>query len=194
MSVSDQDGGFGAPPGAAPSPDGQRPDATGADIGEKAQLAKELAEAQAKATEYLDGWQRERAAFANYRKRAEQERAAVSQEACADVVCQLLPVLDDLARACDNIPAEIAGNTWANGVCMVLRKLEQTIERLGVEPISVEGATFDPSLHEALTHEEAPGFGEGDVIGEVTRGYRLGNRVLRCSLVRVAKGNRSADD
>ena len=80
----------------------------------------------------------------------------------------------------------IAGGGGVGGVHAM------TLARLGVEPIPVEGATFDPSLHEALTHEEAAGFGEGQVIREVTRGYRLGNRVLRCSLVRVAKGRPTA--
>jgi molecular chaperone GrpE len=194
MTVSDQGGGFGAPPGAGAGPDGQRPEPDSATTGQRLQLTKELAEAKAKADEYLDGWQRERAAFANYRKRTEQERASVNQDASADVVCQLLPVIDDLSRACDNIPPEVASSPWAGGVCMVLRKLEQTLRRLGVEPIQTEGTAFDPNVHEALTHEEGSGLGEGQVIGEVTRGYRLGNRVLRCSLVRVAKGNPTDND
>lgn len=187
MSVSDQEDNAWGPPAATPGPDGLHPDAAGADTDECTAMAGELAELKAKAAEYLDGWQRERAAFANYRRRIEQERASFSQDAVADVVCQLLPVLDDLSRACAGIPADIRGNPWVEGVCMVLRKLEQTLDRLGVEPIPTEGAAFDPSVHEALTHEESSGYRDGEIIGEVARGYRIGNRVLRCSLVRVAK-------
>ena len=150
-------------------------------------LSKALADAEAQSKQYLDGWQRERAAFANYRKRIEQERESLSLAGCADAVCEMLPVLDDLTRACDSVPREVAEHPWAGGVCMVVRKFEQALDRLGVQPIEAKGCRFDPSLHEAVTHEEAEGRTEGEVIGEVVRGFKMGDRVLRCSRVRVAK-------
>ena len=151
-------------------------------------LARTLAEAEAQAKLNLDGWQRERASFANYRRRVEQERAALSQEGCAEAVCRLLPILDDLELACRNVPPELINHPWADGVCMIPRKFGQVIEQLGVQVIEAEGRHFDPTLHEAITHEDTGQHAEGKIIGEVARGFRLGDRVLRCSKVRVAKG------
>lgn len=184
MNVSDTNDGLGAPEHS----DGRDPSGEQVGAMDSTEQSERLAEAEAKAQEYLDGWQRERAAFANYRRRLEQERGGLAHSITADVVCQLLPVLDDLRRACDNVPDDIAEHPWAAGVCLTLQKFEQTLERLGVEPIEIEGCRFDPQLHEALTHEEAEGFGEGEIIGEILRGFRMGDRVLRCSVVRVAKG------
>jgi molecular chaperone GrpE len=167
--------------GAPPSPADPQPQTVES-------LARALAEAEAKAKENLDGWQRERASFANYRRRSEQERAGLASEGCADAICRLLPVLDDLERACESVPAQLRGETWVQGVCMVLRKFEQAIESLGVQPIEAEGQRFDPAIHEAITHEESDEHAEGEVVGEVARGFRLGDRVLRCSRVRVARG------
>ncbi|NPV06326.1 MAG: nucleotide exchange factor GrpE [Anaerolineae bacterium] len=153
------------------------------------ELEASLAEAERQAKEYLDGWQRERASFANYRRRIEEERTSISQAALEDFICQFLPLLDDLERACGDIPEELAGHPWVEGVRMVERKFRQLLESLGVEEIEAEGCKFDPEVHEAITHEEAEGFAEGDVIGQVLKGYRLGDRILRCSVVRVAKSS-----
>lgn len=152
-----------------------------------ADLEAALAAAQQQAQEYLDGWQRERAAFANYRRRTDEERGTMARTAAEDVVCQLLPLLDDLDRAVAGVPAEAADHPWVQGVRLVQRKFRQVLEDLGVEEIEATGCQFDPELHEAVTHEESAEFREGEVIGEVLKGYRMGDRVLRCSVVRVAK-------
>lgn len=153
------------------------------------ELKDALATAEDKAREYLDGWQRERASFANYRRRVEEERATASQAAMEDLICRFLPLLDDLERACADIPKDIAEHPWVQGTCLVERKFRQLLTSLGVEQIEAAGCKFDPQVHEAITHEEAEGFTEGDVIGEVLKGYRLGDRILRCSVVRVAKSS-----
>ena len=154
-------------------------------------LTEALEEAEARAREYLDGWQRERASFANYRRRIVQERESLSLAAYEEVICQFLPLLDDLERACQTAPQELKDHPWVDGLWMVLRKFEKTLENLGVEPIESEGAKFNPELHDAITHEQAEGYSEGDIIDTVTRGFRLGDRVLRCSVVRVAKDSES---
>lgn len=151
------------------------------------ELEQMLADAKQQAKDYLDGWQRERASFANYRRRVDQERAAQRQIAYEEVICQFLPLLDDLERACSNIPENLKDHPWVNGICMVSRKFAQILEHLGVEPIEAEGCKFDPELHEAISHEVAKGFEEGDIIGEISKGFRLGDRILRCSTVRVAR-------
>jgi len=151
------------------------------------ELEAALAESEQQAQEYLDGWQRERAAFANYRRRTDEERGSITRTATEDLVCQLLPLLDDLDRACEGIPEEASSHPWVQGVALVQRRFRQVLESLGVEEIEATGCKFDPEVHEAITHEETTKHDEGEVIGEVLKGYRMGDRVLRCSVVRVAK-------
>lgn len=151
------------------------------------ELEAAVAALEQQAQEYLDGWQRERAAFANYRRRIDEERGTMTRVATEDLVCQLLPLLDDLDRASEAIPKEVTAHPWVQGVTLVQRKFHQLLESLGVERIEATGCKFDPEVHEAITHEETSTHDEGDVIGEVLRGYRMGDRVLRCSVVRVAK-------
>lgn len=151
------------------------------------QLQQQLAEAQAQAAEYLDGWQRARAEFANYRRRQEAERELQVQMANAGLLTQLLPVLDDLERALAAAPDTAQGQSWLEGVQLIKRKLEFVLESQGVQPIETAGRTFDPAYHEAVACEEAEGYEEGEIIAEVRRGYMLGERVLRPALVRVAR-------
>ncbi len=161
-------------------------EATSADQG-VGDLEAAVAAAQQQAQEFLDGWQRERAAFANYRRRTDEERGLMARTGAEDVVCQLLPLLDDLDRAIEGVPENAADHPWVLGVRLVQRKFHQVLEGLGVEQIEATGCQFDPEVHEAFTHEESREHKEGEVIGEVLKGYRMGDRVLRCSVVRVAK-------
>jgi molecular chaperone GrpE len=151
-------------------------------------LEEQLAQAQAQAAEYLDNWRRAVADLSNARKRMQREQAETVRNAAAGVIERLLPVLDDMERAFQAMPAELEGNDWVNGFRMIQRKLEGVLQAEGVTPIPAAGEMFDPAVHYAVTHEEAAGFAEGAVIGEVAKGYRLGERVLRPSMVRVARG------
>ncbi|HOT92188.1 MAG TPA: nucleotide exchange factor GrpE [Anaerolineae bacterium] len=153
-----------------------------------AQLEAQLAEAESKAAEYLDGLQRSQAAFANYRKRTEAEQVSWRSVANAALLTRLLPVLDDFERAFQALPAEFAGHAWLEGITLIRRKLAGILEAENVRPIQVQpGDTFDPLYHNALLHQEMPGFAEGQIIAEVERGYLLGERVLRPTSVVVAK-------
>ena len=151
------------------------------------QLKKELEEARAQAAEYLEGWQRTQAEFANYRKRQEAEWQQRVQMSNAHLIAKLLPVLDDLERAVQTLPKGLEQLTWIEGVFLIKRKLEMVLETEGVKPIETEGQTFDPLYHEAVTYEEVGGYEDGQIIGEVQRGYMLGERVIRPALVRVAR-------
>jgi len=104
----------------------------------------------------------------------------------------VLPIVDDVDRAMELLPAEQANGDWADGFRLIQRKLQTLLENEGVTPIRTEGQMFDPALHFAVTHEEHKGYTEGQIIGEVARGYKLGDRVLRPSMVRVAKGNQES--
>ncbi len=155
---------------------------------ELARLRQELEEAKAQAAEYLDGWQRARAEFANYRKRQAAEREELIQTANATLLSRLLPILDDFERAFATLPQGLQALTWIEGILLIQRKLQMILEAEGVKPIEVKpGDPFDPLYHEAVTYEESEAFDEGQIIGEVQKGYRLKDRVLRPALVRVAK-------
>ena len=97
----------------------------------------------------------------------------------------MLGVLDDFDRALESVPAE-AHDAWIEGVKLVERKLRGVLESEGVTAIEAVGQPFDPNLHEAVAHEETADHRDNEVIGEVQRGYRLHDRVIRPSLVRVA--------
>lgn len=152
------------------------------------ELAEQLAQAQAQAAEYLDNWRRATADLSNARKRMQREMEELRLAAAERVFEKLLPIVDDIERAFTVVPAEQANSDWVNGFRMIQRKVQAFLESEGVQVVSAEGQTFDPALHHAITHEEAEGYTEGQIIGEVARGYRLGDKVLRPALVRVAKG------
>jgi molecular chaperone GrpE len=165
-----------------------QPQVAESSIEEAVALREELEKAQAQAAEYLDGWQRARAELANARKRFEKERNEAGQLANSLLIARLLPALDDMERAIRTMPDDLRQNTWAGGVALIQRKLQTVLESEGVVPIPVNpGDKFDPTWHEAVTHEENAECGEGEIIAEVQKGYRYGEQVLRPALVRVAK-------
>lgn len=147
-------------------------------------LAHQLHEAEARAAEYKDGWARAQADFQNYKKRLERDNELTYISMKGDIIKKILPVLDDLERALQNQPA---GNSWANGIELIVRKLQTVLESEGIKRIEAEGVEFDPNFHEAISHEPADGVKSGFVIGVVQNGYMLGERVIRPALVRVAQ-------
>jgi molecular chaperone GrpE len=151
-------------------------------------LKKELADANAKVKEYLDGWQRARAEFANYKRRQESDNMSLRGYATDAVVARLLPVLDDFERAARTLPHALQGMTWIEGVLLIHRKLQLILDSEGVKLIEVApNAVFDPTQHEAISHDAADGVDSGHIIEEVQKGYKRGDRVVRPTLVRVAK-------
>ena len=146
----------------------------------------ELAQVQARADEYLDSLQRERAAFQNYKKRVEREREEQRRTIENTLLLKLLPTLDDFYRAVDAVPGE-ARDEWFEGVTLILRKFERFLEDQDVTEVEALGQLFDPNLHEAAgidTEADA----EPETITEVLlRGYVRGERTLRPAMVRVAQ-------
>jgi molecular chaperone GrpE len=160
---------------------------TGSDVDDKTQeLEEKLAKAEEQAAEYLDGWQRSRAEYANARKRLERERIEAYGRAAVDHAQKMLPILDDINRAMDNIPEAIEDDDWFGGIQLVTRKMNAILEDLKVEKIEAVGQPFDPVYHEALALTEADGFESGTVVEEIQGGYKLGDRVIRPALVNVA--------
>jgi molecular chaperone GrpE len=150
-------------------------------------LQGELAEARAQADEYLDGWQRARAEFANYKKRVEREQAQTYQMAAGEIIKRYLGILDDLERAIKDRPQEGDGAAWANGIELIYSKFVSILDSEGVTPIQVEGQSFDPNLHEAISADESDQHESGEIIEALQQGYMLGERVLRPAVVRVAR-------
>ena len=148
----------------------------------------EVDQVKAQASENLDGWQRARAEFANYKRRMEAERAELKASAGAEALMRVLPAVDDFERAMQTLPDDLKDNPWISGVLMVQRKLNAALEQSGITPLLVNpGDAFDPNVHEAITHEDSDQFGSEQIIGEVQRGYKIGERVLRPAMVRVAR-------
>lgn len=165
----------------------ENPLAEVAAIEEVVQLKKDLEEIRSKADEYLDGWQRSRAEFANYKKRMDRDQAQIYQTAAGSIIKRYLEILDDLDRALKNRPQNGDGAGWAAGIDLIYRKFQTILESEGVKIMEAEGKIFDPNLHEAISQTEVPGFESGQIVEVIQKGYMLGDRVLRHALVRVAK-------
>jgi molecular chaperone GrpE len=151
------------------------------------ELKQRLAAAEQEATENKAAWQRSAADFANYRRRTEQEREASLGLANEMLLLKLLAVVDDFDRALAAMPPELGHLGWIEGLWLVERKLRALLESEGVTPIEAQGKPFDPREHEAVMHEETDKAPDDTVIGELQRGYRIRDRVLRPALVNVAK-------
>jgi molecular chaperone GrpE len=151
-------------------------------------LEEQLQEATAQAAEYLDGWQRARAEFANYKKRTEAEREEWTRITNSALVYQLLPVLDDFKRAEDTLPDNLRRLTWVDGVLLILRKLQAILEAAGLEPIQSQGQPFDPKFHDAVLYETVadPAL-DNRVVEELQKGYLFGGKVLRPTMVKVGR-------
>ncbi len=169
-------------PGAQAGPPG---DLAG---GEEQPLLRQLEEERKRAEAYLKDLQRERAEFINYKRRTEQEKVEQAKFANSMLILKLLPVLDDLERAVDSVGPELAGLNWVQGVVMIARKLRSTLEAEGLTQIQAYGAEFDPSMHEAVLHEEAAPELDGKVVGVLQQGYKLHDRVIRPAMVKVGRG------
>lgn len=150
-------------------------------------LEEQLEAAHAEAAKNLDGWMRAQAEFSNARKRMEKQRAETYHNATADVVSRLLPVLDDFGRALDEVPADVAENSWLEGMDLVRRKLLGILDSFNVTSIQAVGQPFDPNLHEAIMQEPSEEYESGVVTKELQQGYKLGDRVVRPALVYVAE-------
>lgn len=158
-----------------------------ADEEEAPSLEEQLEAAKAEAARNLDSYLRAQAELSNARKRFEKQRAQVYANANADVVAKLLPVLDDFERALESVPSGIEEDGWFSGLKLVHRKLVTILENLNVEAIEAVGQPFNPNYHEALGQQPSDEYESGTVVREMLKGYKLGDRVIRPSLVYVAE-------
>lgn len=137
--------------------------------------------------EYHDLLLRKTAELDNYRKRVDRERRELAHAAATDLIQDLLPLVDDLERALDADVDTATAGSYREGVELIHRQLLEVLDKRGVTPIESTGQDFDPQLHQAVATDTSEGHRDGEVIDEMRRGYLLHGRLLRASMVRVAK-------
>lgn len=177
-----------AAPGVEAAPPVQ---ATGPMLAELVATRAELKRVEAEHAELKDRLMRRHAEFDNYRKRVERERSETYNRMLGDVARKLLPVLDNLRRALDAEASMKATESeefrhFLNGIELIYKQLNDVLEGLGVEALAAVGQPFDPHLHEAVATEQTEDFEPDTVIQELVRGYRLGDKLLRPAVVKVA--------
>lgn len=154
----------------------------------KKQLAAQqdlrVSELEAQNTELTAALQRERADAINQRRRFDEQLASVRTTVKANVVAELLPVIDNFERALKHVPADLEANDYVKGVQGVVKQFEKTLESMGVERIATVGQPFDPNVHEAVSMEDGDGQQE-IVCEELQAGYKIGNDIIRHAMVRV---------
>ncbi|MGA5439707.1 nucleotide exchange factor GrpE [Streptomyces griseoincarnatus] len=166
------------PQAAAPSPEEEA--APAGDTEQNAALVAQLDQTRSALNERTADLQRLQAEFQNYRRRVERDRAAVKESAVANLLTEVLPVLDDIGRAREH--GELVG-----GFKSVAESLETTVAKLGLQQFGKEGEPFDPTIHEALMHSYAPDVTETTCVAILQPGYRIGERTIRPARVAVAE-------
>jgi molecular chaperone GrpE len=153
---------------------------------QSAETQPELDELRKEKDSLQDRLLRTAAEFDNYRKRVERERRELADYMKGDILADLLPILDNFERALQ-APSADASESLRKGVELIHKQLLDFLKKRGVAPIEALGADFDPNFHQAVIHEASPSHREGEVIEELQRGYMLGDKLLRPSMVKVAK-------
>jgi molecular chaperone GrpE len=169
----------------------QTTDAAAEPESELDRLKRELAETQQRSEEFFGSWQRAAADLSNFRKRIDQEREDAQKYGPAEVLAELLTVVDDWERAMAVLPPEMLKFTWVHGTAQIYQKLLWVLTRHGVTPIDSADQTFDPHVHDAVMRDdEVPADEQTYVVEELQRGYRIHERVLRPALVKVGRAPR----
>ena len=150
-------------------------------------LMAELIAAQKAAKENMDGWQRARADFANYKKRVERDLQNSQQNATLELVTALLPIIDDFDRAMSNLPDDLKTHSWLDGVVLIQRKFKKLLDDNEIIIIDPVGEEFDPNQHAAIGTDSDSDMASGHVTVTLQKGYRYGERVLRPAMVRIAQ-------
>lgn len=147
-------------------------------------IAKELDETKTQLAAEKDKYLRMAAEYDNFRRRAAKEREAAYTDAYADALMQIIPVIDNLERAA-SFGNEGDIKQLADGVNMILSQFGGVLEKMGIEAFGVKGDVFDPNIHNAIMHDEDPEQGENVITEVFQRGYRKGDKIIRCAMVKV---------
>ena len=161
----------------------EAPEAMVEEVSETDALRAELESAQNNLAAEKDKNLRLRAEYDNFRKRSARERDNIYADVKADTLKKLLPIFDNLERA---LRQETADEAYKKGVKMTMTQFLEALQALGVTPIEAVGQKFDPNEHNAVMHMEDPEKGEGEIVQEFQKGFKMGDRVIRFSMVQVA--------
>ncbi len=171
----------------AQAPQGASTEAAAEPAGGGQPVDPAVAELQRRRDEYYDRLLRKAAEFDNYRKRVDRERREFTETAAADLLADLLPLVDDLERALEVETGPDGSDAYRKGVELIYKQLLDLLHKRGVRLIEAVGADFDPRYHQAIVHEASDQHRDGEVMAELRRGYLLGDRLLRPAMVKVAK-------
>lgn len=145
----------------------------------KAQLKQE----REKSDEYYDHLKRNMAEFDNFKKRISKEKDMMYNTISADLVSNLLPILDNFEKA---LNAQTEDESYKQGMMMIYTQFQDTLKNIGVEEIEALNKTFDPNFHEAVMHVEDENYGEKEVTDVFRKGYKIGDKIIRHAMVKVA--------
>ena len=166
-----------------PAPETAVPEEAPAELTEEEKLRADLETAKTELAGEKDKYLRVLAEYDNFRKRSSRERDNINADVKADTLLKLLPVYDNLERA---LRQETADEAFRKGVEMTMNQFMEALKSLGVTPIEAVGQTFDPTVHNAVMHMEDPEKGEQEIVQEFQKGFKMGDRVIRFSMVQVA--------
>ncbi|HHW66692.1 MAG: molecular chaperone GrpE [Epulopiscium sp.] len=150
------------------------------------ELQNKLREKEKEYDELKDRLQRTMAEFDNFRKRTIKEKAVLYEDGVRSAIEQILPVIDNFERALSAAQKDDESNSFLQGMEMIYRQFKDILTSMGVEEIKAVGETFDPNLHNAVTHIEDEAFGENEIVEEFQKGYIYKDKVIRYSMVKVA--------
>lgn len=155
--------------------------------GQKKTKKMTLKEAEIKAREYLEGWKRAKADHINYRKKVEGQKEELVKYCNQDLILKILPVIDAFDLALEHVPKDLKDNDWVCGIIAIEDMLLKVLKENGVEEIETDNQKFNPEFHEAIEHVKDKGFKTGEIIDEVSRGFKLNGKVIRAAKVKVAR-------
>ena len=149
-------------------------------------LKKELELKENELKKYIDTAQRLKAEFDNYKKRTSKEKSQLYVDITADIVSRVIPILDNLERALSSTYESKDFDTLAEGIELIIKQFKEILKKEGVEEIKAEGEKFDPNLHDAVMHVEDDSIGENTVMEVFQKGYKIDDKIVRHSVVKVA--------
>lgn len=168
-----------------PAKSGAEKKVTGAD--EIALAKKELEEAEKKAEEYLNNWKRSQADFINYKRRQSELFIDMINASNLEMIMEILPIYEAFSLAVNQIPNDLNDSEWVKGVIQIKIQLENLLKKKGVEEIKTVGEKFNPEIHEAVEMVSSSSKGEGEILEEVQKGYKLNGKVIRAAKVKVGR-------
>ncbi len=148
-----------------------------------AKLNEHLNDQKKKADEYFEHLKRNMAEFDNFKKRMSKEKENLYITITSDVLADILPIIDNFEKA---VSAETKDESFKDGMVMIYNQLNDTLKKFGLEEIDALNKTFDPNYHEAVMHVEDDNFGEKEIVEVLRKGYKIGDKVIRHSMVKVA--------